>query len=416
MTLRIRPAALWLAISLVVPVLGPPARSAAQGAEQDARQPRWPRTCSELDLQRRLAAEPARTELAGGRISLVLPPGLPRLDDVDIGMGIAPRGARYAFGAGGTSIDFRFLSDSAEVDSADVDSDAFRERWESWAVRRAGTSAIEWINRGVVERNGVRWLGLDFVFTRSHQTPTHYRVYITRFGGGILAAGFLGPAGTPYDGALDSSLASLKVENCDLVTPIDMLVDSAALAQAVSAIPPPQLPAGIRPIFVLAFDSTGSVESVEPLFDTIPPSYASPVAAALKAAARRQLSRDPAGAYWVRVVAGPTPLVDLPEVERTQPVGDMRALERSLRGLAMQFEVRPQTSGVATVGLMVTMRVLSDGSIEPGSVRLTRSSGVDWVDAEVLERVVKAKFRPAAVDGVPIKTWVTLPIILGIRN
>ena len=400
-------AALCPAISLVVlAALATPARSAAQSPQRDAM--RDARTCNELELQRRLAAEPARTQLEYGRISLVLPPGLRRLTDDEIVMGLAPPDATYAFAGRTSGVYFRVMAN----DSAKVDSAAFRQRWESWLVRNAGTPAIEWISREVVERNGARWLALDLAFTRPGQARARHSVHLTDFRGGTLVAGFLGPADTPSETALDSSLASLQVENCDLLTPVEMLVDSAALARAVSTIPAPQLPAGLRPIFMLAFDSTGSIETVEPLFDPIPPAYAAPVAAALRASARRQLSRGAMRTYLVRVVTGPTPLIDVPRVKHTPPVGDMRALRRSLAGLATAIGRHRETRGRTALGLMVRMRVLADGSIEPGSLQLTKSSGVGWVDAEALERVVKLRFSPGEVDGVPVKEWVTLPIIL----
>jgi hypothetical protein len=372
---------------------------------------RYARTCNELELRRRLAAEPGRTHLAGGRISFVLPPGLTRLTPDEIGMGFDPPDAAEAFVGEGGSIYFRVARDSGEVASA-----AFRQRWESWAVRHAEAPAIEWISREVVERNGTPWLGLDLAFTRRGRPRTHHRIYLTNFGAGTLVAGFMGPADALHDAALDSSLASLRVENCAIVTPIEMLVDSAALARAVSAIPPPQLPAGLRPIFELAFDSTGGIDTVEPLFDAIPPAYAAPVAAALRASARRQPFRGTRRSYLVRVVAGPAPLVDVPEVEQTSPVPDRRALRRSLERVSAQLPEHRESRGVNRVGVIATMRVLADGSIEPGSLRLAKSTGVGWIDDGVLEGLAKASFRPGEADGVPVKTWVTLPIILGVRD
>jgi hypothetical protein len=395
-------------ISLVVlAALATPARTAAQRPQQDAMRPSA-RTCNELELQRRLAAEPARTQLEDVRISIVLPPGLRRLTADEIAMGLAPPDADYAFVGSVSGVYFRLMAN----DAAEVDSAAFRQRWESWLVRNAGTPAIEWISRGVVARSGARWLALDLAFTRPGQARARHSVHLTSFRGGTLAAGFLGPADTPSDTALDSSLASLQVENCDLVTPVEMLVDSTALARAVSTIPAPRLPAGLRPIFMLTFDSTGGIETAEPLFDSIPPAYAAPVVAALRASVRRQLSRGVARAYLVRVVAGPMPLIDVPRVKHTPPVGDMRALRRSLDGLATRVGRHRETRGMSALGVMVRMRVLADGSIEPGSLQLTKSSGVGWVDAGVLERVEKLRFSPGEVDEVPIKEWVALPIIL----
>jgi len=403
-----RPAALCRAISIVVLTsLATPARSVAQRPQREATRP-YARTCNELELQRRVAAEPARTQLEDVRISLVLPPGLRRLTGDEIVTGLAPPDADHAFAGGGSSVYFRVVAN----DSTDVDSPEFRRRWESWLFRQAGTPAIEWISRGVIERNGTRWLELDLAFTPRGRARTRHRVYLTDFGGGTLAAGFVGPAEAPSDTALDRSLASLQVESCDLTTPIEMLVDSATLARAVSTIPAPRLPAGIRPIFMLVFDSTGSIETVEPLFDSIPLADAAPVVAALRSSVRRQLSRGVVRAYLVRVVAGPTPLIDVPRVKHTRPVGDMRALRGSLEGLATRLGRHRETSRGNALGVMVKMRVLADGSIEPGSIQLTKSSGVEWVDAGVLERVTKLTFRPGEVDGVPIKEWVTLPIIL----
>lgn len=193
--------------------------------------------------------------------------------------------------------------------------------------------------------------------------------------------------------------------------PLSAFLDSAALVHAAAALPAPNLPQGTMPLFLVSFDSTGAVKQVE-TFNPLPASYAEPVLAAIRAHLKPQApSRQPIYTY-LRVVAGPEPVVDRPELRRfddprlTNAGTLARALEQAITSFASEggSEIR------AAYRAEVSFRVLEDGTADTLGVELSRSTGNAGLDREAVRIVRLARFRPATLEGRPVKAMVSLPL------
>jgi hypothetical protein len=179
-------------------------------------------------------------------------------------------------------------------------------------------------------------------------------------------------------------------------------VDVEALARALAPVPMPELPAGIRPLFRLRFDSAGALEYVEPVFEQIPASYAEAVVAAIRASVRPQAPPAPQRRLpdvHLLVTAGSEPSVSRLSVAEQEPVLlNQREVDRLVNQAKRRFGRRPALAVLTGVAL----RVLSDGTVDPGSLRIYLSSGVPELDREALAIVVQGRYRPAMVDGVAV--------------
>ncbi|HEX5725340.1 MAG TPA: energy transducer TonB [Longimicrobiaceae bacterium] len=192
--------------------------------------------------------------------------------------------------------------------------------------------------------------------------------------------------------------------------PLSALVDSAALVRALGALAVPEPPQGVPPVFTVAFDSTGAVRTVEPLFDEIPSAYAEPVAAAIRAHLRPQPPR--AFSVFLRAVAGPGARVDLPTLEERPPVLVNRGLVAALLSDAIARYLRgPRLPARTEYRVEVRVRVLASGMPDTASVQIALSSGEAELDAAAARVVSSMRFRSATVEGIPVRTWVQLPII-----
>jgi hypothetical protein len=397
-----------------------PSRGAAAARSQ-------PRTCAYDELQTQPAVEgPQRVAAAGGRVSLVPPEGLRLLtraeaEEVfgDVELAIADEREAAAMSLA--------LADFApDVDSPEFRADMERRAWASGSVS-------SWIGTEVVELGGARWLRLEYT-GRLDGSENRSQVYMTGFQGGALVMMLLAlePEWMPR---LVTSAATLEVRDCKLPPPpLAAFLDSTALVRAVSALPAPDLPRGVKPLFRVSFDSTGAVDDVEPISSRIPAGYAGPVRTAIRAHLKPQApSRGPINTY-LRVVAGPEPLVDRPTIVVREPVlanrggiqgriGELAArFEQRLGGteipqprvgflrrLLLQAQPRPSRASE----FLVRMRVLADGAVDTESIEILRSSSRDEeVKGAVVHIAGLMRFRPATVEGMPASVWVTLPIVL----
>ena len=193
--------------------------------------------------------------------------------------------------------------------------------------------------------------------------------------------------------------------------PLSAFVDSAALVRAVAALPAPELPPGVRPIFSVSFDSTGVVREVEAEPYPLPASYAEAVAAAIRAHLKPQApSRRPLQTY-LRVVAGAEPLVDRPELRIVPPVlGNRSVVARRMEQAVESFVGRRGSLAQAWYQGELKFRVLEDGSVDTLSVEVSRSTGEAELDREAVAVAGVARFRPATVEGLAARVWVTLPL------
>jgi hypothetical protein len=363
--------------------------------------------CEVPALQAHLAGgDPRRVSIAEGRISLVPADSMDELTSVELGR-VVREGTRPALAFTGDSavVWMQFLSTPS-----DVSSPAFRASMERW-LGALSPEQVGWVSREVVEQGGARWLRMEFTYKTRGGADRVGFFYATPFQGRTLTARLVGPPGTRE--ALARSAATLEARDCRVSRPLWAWVDSAAVARAAAALPAPQLPADMKPLFRVTFDTTGVVESVEPVFEQVPADYAEPVVAALRAALKPQPRSRRATQYLVRVVGGAQPLVDSPElIERMPEIRDPMVVGQQLGNLRRTLMFRPGTSRRAARGFYVRMRVLPDGKVDRTSVQLTRGTEVDWLDEQILSVARSIRFRPGEVDGFAARTWVVLPMSL----
>lgn len=398
--------------------------STSAPAQRRAARPE-PRICTEGELRaQQPAGGPQRLTTKGGRISLVPPEGLRVLSPMEVR---ASLGDDYHLAmvddgeAAAMMISFRDRPPPADVQ-------AHRE----WVETRPRTSSSgeTLVASEVMELGGVRWLRLEL--TGPPDGIGHKMLYLTSFQGRGLLVTLLAfkPERMPE---LVKSVATLEVHDCALPPmPLTAFLDSAALVRAVSTLPVPDLPRGVKPLFKVAFDSTGAVDEVTPVFDQIPASFAGPVVAAIRANLKNQSpSREPIHAH-VRVVAGPEPLVDRPRIVVREPVlANEGGIRDRIGQLSARFGDRVGGAAIAqpragflrrllmgsrpswSARFFVRMRVLKDGAVDTGSIEILHSSSRDEeVNDAVADLVGQMRFRPATVEGIPASVWVTLPIIL----
>lgn len=217
----------------------------------------------------------------------------------------------------------------------------------------------------------------------------------------LISAALAAPAAAQESGAAPA----------DRVRPVSLYLDSAAAVQALAALPVPELPEGVPPLFWLAFDSTGAVDMAEGVYTQLPAAFAGPVASILRAHARRQSpSDDPEGVY-LRIVAGPGAGISWAEVTARAPEWLNRSFAADL--IKPVLRRREEAVGRETVrSLSVLARVLADGSVDPASVKLLGSTGDGEIDSSVAAVVHQLRFRPGSVEGIPAPVFVTVPFSL----
>ncbi|HEX9937782.1 MAG TPA: hypothetical protein VGB15_11690, partial [Longimicrobium sp.] len=397
-----------LAVHNCAPAAGStPAPAAAVAAETAQPDGGSGAVCEVPALQAHLAGgDPRRVSIAEGRISLVPGDSMDELTSVELGR-VVREGTRPALAFTGDSavVWLQFLSTRS-----DVSSPAFREAMERWLGGQS-PEQVGWVSREVVEQGGARWLRMEFTYkTRRGEDRVGF-LYATPFQGRTLTARFAGPPATRE--ALARSAATLEARDCRVSRPLWAWVDSAAIARAAAALPAPQLPADMKPLFRVTFDTAGVVESVEPVFEQVPAAYAEPVVAALRAAVKPQPRSRRAAEYLVRVVGGAQPLVDSPElIERMPEIRDPTVVGQQLGTVSRALRFRPGTSRRAARGFYVRMRVLPDGKVDRTSVQLTRGTDIEWLDEQILSVARSIRFRPGEVDGFAARSWVVLPMSL----
>ena len=108
-------------------------------------------------------------------------------------------------------------------------------------------------------------------------------------------------------------------------------------------------------------------------------------------------------------------------VERTTPADEgtyeLSAVEEqprptNIQDLRRQLERNypPLLRDARVTGtVQVRMRVMEDGTVDEGSITITSSSHEQFNDPTI-RSVQRLRFRPAKVNGRPVKVWVELPI------
>jgi TonB family protein len=194
--------------------------------------------------------------------------------------------------------------------------------------------------------------------------------------------------------------------------PLATMLDSAALVHTLTTLSVPELPQGVAPLFAVNYDSTGAVKEVTALFaHLLPASYADPVAAAIRSHLKAGQPELRSRQLYLRADAGAHARVESARLPSTgpellnRPAVAMRIAE-TLYGLSARTTSLPQTEYQTDV----RFRVGEDGTADPSSVEVVRSSSAATLDSVAIAVVLGMRFRPATLAGVPVKAWVSLPL------
>jgi hypothetical protein len=151
-----------------------------------------------------------RVALAGGRFTLMIPPGFRELTAEEVGQkfprGNAPQHV-YANDTQSVSIAITFSSASVTPEELPQLQAALEE-----TLPRL-TPGFQWIDRGLVTINGVQWFRLEFV-SAAVDTEIHNEMYGTSFDGKMVAVNFNAAAAVhnTYRGQLEKSRESIVLQ------------------------------------------------------------------------------------------------------------------------------------------------------------------------------------------------------------
>ncbi|HEU4557426.1 MAG TPA: TonB family protein [Longimicrobium sp.] len=186
---------------------------------------------------------------------------------------------------------------------------------------------------------------------------------------------------------------------------VGAMVDSAALVRALAALPPADH--GVEPVFRIRLGADGGVLGIEPVFDALPAADAEQLVTAIRANLKPQPLRNQPIHTYLRAVSGPAAVVDRPALAERGPV-----LINHHDIMRMMSEVARRHPGRGPVLTQYQTRILADGTPDSPTIEVVRSSGNAALDAAVMQVLGRMRFRPATIDGTPVKSWVWMPTVL----
>ncbi len=189
--------------------------------------------------------------------------------------------------------------------------------------------------------------------------------------------------------------------------PLAAYVDSAALHAALSGMAPLAGDA-VTPVFTVEFGPDGALVHVEP-FPGLGRGYAEEVVKALRAHVRRQRPSGASSSIHLHLVAGPSPRIARVDPAAVTPpsVSNMGRIAALLEDAMRVY--RAQLEGLAGGRTaIIDMRVLENGRVE--DLRIVTSTGNAVLDREALKVAARARFRPAMLNGRPVRVRAVLPL------
>jgi TonB family protein len=183
------------------------------------------------------------------------------------------------------------------------------------------------------------------------------------------------------------------------------VVDSARLTDEVRQLA--GRPVSGASVYVVGYDSTGAVEDVYVLGRD---SHAdSAVAAVLRRLVSPRLEPRTYESLYVRAEWGGTATLATyhPRKEREPQVQNRGTLAQLFGDVGSRFTLvlRPQ-------GETVELRIRVDEAGNPLDIHVSRRTGLPALDQAVLDVARRIRFRPAMIDDIPVRVWVTLPITI----
>ena len=189
------------------------------------------------------------------------------------------------------------------------------------------------------------------------------------------------------------------------------MLDSVALHAALARLPAVPAQRRVDHVFLVAFDSTGQPRPPRAAApEAMPSNYHEMVGPAIEAALKPIASSGRSWAIWLLAEAGDPPRIEEVQLEVQQPrVANHGVIYRELTRVAEQL-VRQDTTLEGTKR-EVRMRMLVGVDGRADSALIVRSSGIAAADSGALRISSIVRFQPMSYDGVPVRSWVVLPVV-----
>ena len=225
----------------------------------------------------------------------------------------------------------------------------------------------------------------------------------------LVAASLLAGCTAPAPASKPSP--TKNTEDQDSPLPVAAFIDSAALHQALLSAPLAPADFKLRTLFSVRYDSTGTLQTVVPVWSrAFPAEYGRTMSELLRAHVKPSIPtrRETWQRVWLQ--SGPTPKIAVlgGAVEARPTLNNRGVVGRELNAAVQRLlQIRPGLTGQQVTG-EVTMRVTEDGRATDALLR--RSTGDSEVDREILSVARFMRFSPARIDGYPVSSMIRVPI------
>jgi TonB family protein len=88
------------------------------------------------------------------------------------------------------------------------------------------------------------------------------------------------------------------------------------------------------------------------------------------------------------------------------------SLTARLLGVVQEYARERGTLPRAEYSMMLKLRILEDGTLDLPSMEVERSTGDAELDRRIVGRMGELRFSAATIEEIPVKVWVTLPLVL----
>lgn len=187
--------------------------------------------------------------------------------------------------------------------------------------------------------------------------------------------------------------------------PLSAWVDSTALVAALAQIPDPAQAPTVPSVFVLSVNADSTL-GAEPLFDGLPEAYSQSIVQALLAHTR--VPRGKEISTELLLMPGARARVEAAVLRRFH---EPDLINRDLAGrLANQF-METHRGSIPPGSYRAVVRAHLDRQGVAEQIELLHPTWMPLLDNAALDIARQMRFRPATAEGLPVKVWVTIPIV-----
>ncbi len=192
--------------------------------------------------------------------------------------------------------------------------------------------------------------------------------------------------------------------------PLGAWLDTTTLRAALTDVRPHGETHRASRLFTVRIDANGVPQDPEESAPgPMPAAWRDTVLALLRSAQRPIPHRGPAASVFLLIESGPEARVEETSVDlRRAALANLGVLTRRLEREASDLRANLDSLDGLTLPVRVHLTVSPEGVVE--QARITLSSGWDVVDAAALRIVSATRFVPSAIEGIPVRSRVILPL------